>query len=117
MSGSRAIPKKKSKMTTNYVKISIYRAVGRIEKQGFALYYEFSGQGMQINLCRIDEIKGKQDGGQVAQIYKNGEIFGHLRFTSKEIVTGHLDTWNLKQQQNQGKVDLGERLFKFPMCF
>ena len=44
----------------------IYRAVGKIEKQGLVLSYGFSGQGMQINLRHINEIKRMQDGGKIA---------------------------------------------------
>ena len=49
-----------------YVKILIYLALGRLEKQDLVLYYAFSGQGMQINLCRIYQIKYLQNGDQIA---------------------------------------------------
>ena len=39
-----------------YGKTSKYLAVGKIEKQRLALHYWFSGQEMQIRLCRIGRI-------------------------------------------------------------
>lgn len=65
MSGSRYILQN-PRWPQFMLKCRYYWAVGKIEKQGWVLYYVFSGQEMQITLYRIDEIVDKQDGSKIA---------------------------------------------------
>ena len=70
--------------------------MGKIEKQCLVLYYGFSGQGIQINLSCIDNVKGIQDGGQIAFIgIQDGGQVRNL-FENREVITSRINTLQLE---------------------
>ena len=76
---------KKSKMPTNYNKMTISLSIGKTEEQCRLIYYSFSHHELQLNLCRVNGIKAKQNGSQNG--YIGFQDVRHLQFASEYIIT------------------------------